>query len=266
MKTYKFFLSVIVFILLFENGNNAQTSYYYCYRGEKQYLNSDKSRLFVSVADTNKLNEVLNIQNRMELVMPNNLSANQYQDGEALIKQSMEPANAFYESNLFQSAEPDRIVENLSACTNDTYFSNRWGLKNTLMSISNNLGTPSTLMKQQLAGRINRAWQHGADVISNSWAHDELAGDYTDAVNNATSQGRNGLGCVLAFCTQNWNSSVAYPATLPNVLAVGAVSFNFTNQTVTSNTTVAGCNINVQNVTVIQNDFEVEAGSEPEIK
>jgi subtilisin family serine protease len=229
---------------------------------------------------------------------------------------AMELANAFHESDLFQSAEPDFIVENLLACTNDTYFNDQWGLKNTgqydgtagidikmcdawqistgsnvivavldqgielnhpdlaahiysqsydtengispsvvrgnhgtacagivgaisnnnegiagvapnsiLISISNNLGTPTTLMKQQLAAGINWAWQHGADAISNSWAHNSLAGNYiTDAINNATSEGRNGLGCVLAFCTQNQNSSVVYPATLPNVIAVGAIT------------------------------------------
>jgi subtilisin family serine protease len=371
------------------------------------WVNVDKSCLFVSVADTTQLNEVLDIQkpkfkrdipvNRevreeyskrywMELTLPDNLPESQYQSKVALIKQhnnaivapyfvnrsggktglsnflyiklkmlndtiilkqqasnyhativcqdefmplwfvvsvtpassynAMELTNAFYESDLFQSVEPDFIVENLLACTNDTYFNDQWGLKNTgqyngtagidikmcnawqistgsnvvvavldqgieldhpdlaaniysqsydtenatspsivrgnhgtacagiagaisnnnagiagvapnstLMSISNNLGIPTTLMKQQLAGGINWAWQHGADVISNSWAHYDLAGDYIiDAVNNATSQGRNGLGCVLAFCTQNWNSSVAYPATLPNVIAVGAMS------------------------------------------
>jgi subtilisin family serine protease len=407
MKTNKFFLSVIAFVLLFGSNINAQTSYYYYYKGEKQYLDLDKSRLFVSVADTSQLNEILDIQklkikrdmpvNRqvrreyskrywMELSLPDNLSENQYQGEIALIKQnnnaivapyfvdrsggktglsnflyvklktlndtiilkqqvlnhnativcqdefmplwfvvSVTPAssynaiglaNVFYESDLFQSVEPDFIVENLLACTNDTYFNDQWGLKNTgqydgtigvdikmcnawqistgsnvviavldqgieldhpdlaaniysqsydtengtspsivrgnhgtacagivgaisnnnsgiagvapnstLMSISNNLDIPTTLMKQQLAGGINWAWQHGADVISNSWSHPDFAGDYiTDAVNNATSQGRNGLGCVLAFSTKNWNSSVVYPATLPNVIAVGAMS------------------------------------------
>ncbi|MDR0733980.1 MAG: S8 family serine peptidase [Dysgonamonadaceae bacterium] len=405
MKSYKFFLSVIALIFLFESGINAQAPYYY-YNGEKQYFNLDKSRLFVSVADTSQLNEVLDIQkakfkrdipvNRqvrkeyskrywMELSLPDSLSENQYQSKIALIKQNnnaviapyfvnrsgkktglsnflyvklktlndtiilkqqalnysativcqdefmplwfvvsvtpasnynaMELANVFYESDLFQSAEPDFIVENLLACTNDAYFNDQWGLKNTgqhdgtagidikmcdawqistgsnvivavldegielnhpdlaaniysqsydtengtspsivrgnhgtacagiagaisnnnagiagvapnstLISISNSLSlTP--LIRQQLADGINWAWQHGADVISNSWAHPDLAGNYiTDAVNNATSQGRNGLGCVLAFCTQNWNDSVAYPATLPNVIAVGAIT------------------------------------------
>jgi subtilisin family serine protease len=65
------------------------------------------------------------------------------------------------------------------------------------------------------------------------------------------------------------------------VQAVVCSTINFTNQTVTSNTTVTGCNINVQNVTVqngakltldaanetiINSNFEVKLGSQLEIK
>jgi hypothetical protein len=64
------------------------------------------------------------------------------------------------------------------------------------------------------------------------------------------------------------------------VQAACAIPVNFTNQTVTANTTVTGCDINVQNVTVtngakltlnaagevnIISGFEVELGSEFEI-
>lgn len=44
---------------------------------------------------------------------------------------AMKMANRFYESQLFQYAEPDLIVNDLLNCTNDIYFSNQWGLRNT---------------------------------------------------------------------------------------------------------------------------------------
>ena len=44
---------------------------------------------------------------------------------------AMEMANRFYDTNLFQYAEPDLMVDDLLNCTNDTYFSNQWGLRNT---------------------------------------------------------------------------------------------------------------------------------------
>ena len=80
-------------------------------------------------------------------------------------------------------------------------------------------------LRQELAAGINWAWQNGADVISNSWAHDALIGSYiTDAIDRAVTYGRSGLGCIIAFCAQNQNFSIVYPATLPNVIAVGAIS------------------------------------------
>jgi hypothetical protein len=45
-------------------------------------------------------------------------------------RNAMEYANLFFESGLFQTAEPD-LIFNLLQCANDTYFNNQWGLKNT---------------------------------------------------------------------------------------------------------------------------------------
>jgi subtilisin family serine protease len=95
-----------------------------------------------------------------------------------------------------------------------------------LMSISSTLSLNTLNIQQHLAGGINWAWQNGADVISNSWGNNALQGTFiTDAINNAVIQGRNGLGCVVVFSSGNENaSSVNYPASLPNVIAVGAIS------------------------------------------
>lgn len=46
-------------------------------------------------------------------------------------KNAMELANQFFESDLFQYAEPDLMLDNILNCVNDTYFPQQWGLRNT---------------------------------------------------------------------------------------------------------------------------------------
>lgn len=47
-------------------------------------------------------------------------------------RNAMEMANLFYESGLFEYAEPDLMVDDiLHSPPNDTYFSDQWGLNNT---------------------------------------------------------------------------------------------------------------------------------------
>jgi subtilisin family serine protease len=95
-----------------------------------------------------------------------------------------------------------------------------------LMSISNSLSSTSLNTQQHLAAGINWARQNGADVISNSWGSNTLQCSYiTDAITDAVTQGRNGKGCVVVFASGNNDaSSVSYPASLANVIAVGAIS------------------------------------------
>ncbi len=62
-----------------------------------------------------------------------------------------------------------------------------------------------------------------ADVISCSW-HFIPDPQIENAINYALTSGRNGLGCVVLFSAGNYNSSVEYPAYLPGVIAVGAMS------------------------------------------
>jgi subtilisin family serine protease len=86
---------------------------------------------------------------------------------------------------------------------------------------------------QWLADGIEWAWNpmHGnADVISNSWGGGSPSTAITNAVTNATTQGRGGLGTVVLFSSGNNYSSVSFPATLPNVIAVGASSFDDTRE------------------------------------
>ncbi|WP_160150034.1 S8 family serine peptidase [Parabacteroides sp. Marseille-P3160] len=229
---------------------------------------------------------------------------------------TLELANVYYESNLFQYAEPDLMVEDIIGCATDEFFTNQWGLKNTgqyggtfgvdikacdawnlstgsnvtvavvdqgiqlnhpdlqsninslsydtdngtspsivrgdhgtacagiigavgnnagirgvapncsLMSISSTLDLLTPNIRGRIADGINWAVQNGADVISNSWAHNDLASSLIDnAITNAIINGRNGLGCIVVFLSHNDNSSIRYPANSnPDILTVGAIS------------------------------------------
>lgn len=65
----------------------------------------------------------------------------------------------------------------------------------------------------------------GADILSNSWGGGSPSTDINTAINNAVNNGRGGKGCIVLFSSGNSNSSsVSYPASLPNVIAVGASS------------------------------------------
>ncbi|MCP4407294.1 MAG: S8 family serine peptidase, partial [Gammaproteobacteria bacterium] len=95
----------------------------------------------------------------------------------------------------------------------------------TLMSISDLL-TLGPNAAQRLANGLSWAWQNGAHVISNSWGHNALASALIDdAIDDALSQGRGGLGTVVVFAAGNANGPVSYPANSnPGILAVGAMS------------------------------------------
>jgi subtilisin family serine protease len=73
------------------------------------------------------------------------------------------------------------------------------------------------------ADAIDWAWKEGkADVLSISWGGGPPVDATSRAFERARTKGRGGKGCVLAIAAGNSNGSIQYPATLPNVLAVGA--------------------------------------------
>ncbi len=95
-----------------------------------------------------------------------------------------------------------------------------------LMSISNSL-LLQPLVSQRLADGINFAWQNGADVINNSWGSNALPqqGLINDAINNAVTQGRGGLGTIVIFASGNDNNNgISFPASNAQVISVGALS------------------------------------------
>jgi hypothetical protein len=96
-----------------------------------------------------------------------------------------------------------------------------------LMSISNSMATTPN-SRQKRADGISFAWQNGADIISNSWS---WAGTgyqiIDDAISNAVTFGRNGLGCVVVFSVGTTETGgtyiVNYPGNNQLVIAAGAV-------------------------------------------
>ena len=73
---------------------------------------------------------------------------------------------------------------------------------------------------------LNMAWDYyGADVLSNSWGGGSNSNAINDEIEAAVENGRNGKGCVVSFASGNYNqNTVLYPASLPQVIAVGAIS------------------------------------------
>ncbi|MEZ4830040.1 MAG: S8 family serine peptidase [Bacteroidia bacterium] len=85
----------------------------------------------------------------------------------------------------------------------------------------------------EIADGIDWAWRSGADVINNSWVFDFAAAPgfipaIETALDSARTRGRSGKGCPIFFSAgqgingNSGNDSVAYPANLSYVLAVGA--------------------------------------------
>lgn len=95
----------------------------------------------------------------------------------------------------------------------------------TLFSISNSLaGTPNS--RQKRADGINWAVANGVDVISNSWISSVQYQVIDDAIDNALTTGRGGLGCIIVFAAGNgYGSPVSYPANYTGgILAVGSIT------------------------------------------
>lgn len=102
-----------------------------------------------------------------------------------------------------------------------------------IIRVSHPLSLSSTA-SAELASGINWAWQNGADVITNSWGDQggNLYGQLhstilEQAIVNAMTQGRNGLGCVVIFAAGNFSSTMDYPATFhDDILTVGSINSN----------------------------------------
>lgn len=82
---------------------------------------------------------------------------------------------------------------------------------------------------------LDWAWQTaGADILSNSWGGGSASALINDPINRSVTQGRGGLGAPVLFAAGNSNAAVSYPATLPNVISVVAMSMCNQRKTPTS--------------------------------
>lgn len=74
-----------------------------------------------------------------------------------------------------------------------------------------------------IARGFDSARVKGIDVLSNSWGGGTPLALMTNAINNAATLGRGGLGCIILFSSGNdGRNPPAYPSYLPNVICVGA--------------------------------------------
>lgn len=83
-----------------------------------------------------------------------------------------------------------------------------------------------TTTESLLAAGLNWAWNNGADVINCSWSGGQPSSIISQAISNATSQGRDGKGCVVVCSSGNDNGAVLYPARYASTIAVGAISYD----------------------------------------
>jgi subtilisin family serine protease/chitodextrinase len=92
-----------------------------------------------------------------------------------------------------------------------------------LISVNIFIGGEST---QDIADGFTWAKNQGADVMSNSWGYTSCTASFANinnAMSDANSNGRGGLGSVVVFASGNgYKSCVDYPANQSSVIAVGA--------------------------------------------
>jgi subtilisin family serine protease len=85
------------------------------------------------------------------------------------------------------------------------------------------------------ADAIDWAWKDGAaDVLSNSWGGGPPVDAITNAFERARTKGRGGKGSVIAVAAGNTHGAIQYPATLPEILCVGASNERDEQKTPTS--------------------------------
>lgn len=74
-----------------------------------------------------------------------------------------------------------------------------------------------------IARAFDTARVRGIDILCNSWGGITPSSTITNAIDNAATNGRNGLGCIILFASGNDGSNPpVYPSYLQNVISVGA--------------------------------------------
>lgn len=90
------------------------------------------------------------------------------------------------------------------------------------IAFSENPNANWTWVEANVVRGIDWAWKNGADVLSNSWVGGAPSNAIMNALERARRSGRGGRGCVIVIAAGNDSGPVAFPANLPNVLAISA--------------------------------------------
>lgn len=135
-------------------------------------------------------------------------------------------------SQLLSSYPPHgtHVAGVIGAVRNNEYQISGVAPQSKLISISNKLQRSAPNNISSLIDGINWAVTNGADVINNSWQCNQNP-FMDDAIENAITNGRNGLGTIMVFCTGNNPTgtpngfNVWYPANSnPKIITVGAMN------------------------------------------
>ncbi len=101
------------------------------------------------------------------------------------------------------------------------------GVANNVTFVPVNIWTYQGETNFDAAKGINWAWDDGkADILNFSWGRTESApggNEVRNAVQNALTQGRNGLGTVVVGASGNGSSTVDFPANINGVITVGGI-------------------------------------------
>ena len=97
--------------------------------------------------------------------------------------------------------------------------------ESTIISISYSFPM-TTCNPLKIANGIIWAYQHGADIISNSWYSPVYNQAIDEAISEAFTYGRQGKGCVVVFAAGNYDGDcISYPANCNDtILVVGAIT------------------------------------------
>lgn len=107
-----------------------------------------------------------------------------------------------------------------------------------LISVSHSMYATPTFSAEMASG-ISWAYQHGADIINNSWGVTTTSNMNSaileSAITNAMLFGRYGKGCLIVFASgNNYGPEICYPASFnDNIITVGALN-SFSNRPVFS--------------------------------
>lgn len=113
-----------------------------CFESETGHLITLTHLFYVKLRDPSDLSKLQEIAaaNKVTILGSNEFMPLWYTLGCSSMSEgnTLDMANLFHQTNLFEACEPDFINSGGLCCVNDTYFSSQWNLKNTGQKTNNN--------------------------------------------------------------------------------------------------------------------------------